>query len=560
MYRKAGFKIQVKVKNSFSGGIEVRKLIDNQEHGSPNYQKCGDGREKGFNWNMSIKDMIRNRMRVCPERILVKAGQASYTWRDIDKGSSVIAGELCALGAGYGSHVALCGANSVNWIMTFFAIHKIGAVAVLLNPQLTPEEITVRAKLGAITHLCFGKSPVSDRKQFLNQIVDPERSPIKAVIDVGEEVDILNRPKTECLDVQTLPDDACVIIFTSGSTGTPKGVMLSAFYLFSSSDCCVQKLHMTGDDRLCALLPFFHIFGLTAVLLSSVLCGSLIVLPHSLKPDELMSLLKNEKCTILHSVPTVLIRLVNAPGFSPEFVSDIRASYLSGAPVSESQLRMLMGKFPNNHFMRRYGLTEMTPISSTGPEDDIDHILNTVGKPVDGTEVRIKDMETGGYCLAGIQGEIVAKGNNMMCGYLMSAAQQLFDENGFLHTGDLGYLDGEGYLHYTGRAKEIIVRGGEKIMPNEVASAISSHENVVDVKVIGVPDEIYGEIVTAAIVLKEGVIFDGREMRNFLMTKLARYKIPAYFFIYDRLPTLANGKVDAVSLKKEMSARLTDIG
>ncbi len=207
-------------------------MIDNQEHGSPNDQKGRAGRENGFTWNMSIKDMIRNRMRKCPDRILVKAGQTVYRWRDIDRGSSIIAGELCALGAGYGSHVALCGANSVNWIMTFFAIHKIGAIAVLLNPQLTPEEIAVRAKLGAITHLCFGKSPVRDRKHFLSQIVDPERSPIKAVIDVGEKVDFLNRPEAECPDVQTLSDDTCVIIFTSGSTGTPKGVMLSAFYLW----------------------------------------------------------------------------------------------------------------------------------------------------------------------------------------------------------------------------------------------------------------------------------------------------------------------------------------
>lgn len=511
--------------------------------------------------NMSIKDMIERRVRECPDGILMKADGTEYSWRDIDRGASVIAGELYALGARPGSHVALCGTNSVNWILTFFAIQKIGAVAVVLNPQFTSEEITALSMAGDFTHFCLGNTSVRDQKQFLSQITDPEKSRIRAVLDVGDEVDFLKRPLAVCPDVRPAPDHACLIIFTSGSTGTPKGVMLSPSYLFSSSDYCVRKLKMTADDRVCAILPFFHIFGLTAVLLSCVICGSLLVLPSSLKTDEIMSVLKNEKCTILHSVPTVLIRLVNSPVFSKELVSGIRASYISGSPVSEAQLNILMRRFPNCRFMRRYGLTEMTPVSSTDLEDDTDHILCTVGKPVDGTDVRIKDIKTGDFCPADIQGEIVVKGSFMMSGYYKQPIdKQPFDRDGFLHTGDLGFLDKEGYLHYTGRAKEIIIRGGENIMPNEVAFAISKYENVVDVKVIGVPDEIYGEIVTAAVVLKEGVSFDGKEMRNFLMTKLARYKIPAYFFIYEKLPTLANGKIDAVSLKKEIINRLKNIG
>ncbi len=511
--------------------------------------------------NMSIKEMIGYRVRECPEGILMKAHGTEYTWRDVDRGASVIAGELYAIGVRKGSHVALCGANSVNWIFTFFAIQKIGAVCVMLNPQLTPGEIMALSKVGDFTHFCLGNTLVRDRKQFLTQITDPEKSEIREVLDVGDEIDFLKRPLAVFPDVCTSSDDACIIIFTSGSTGTPKGVMLSPFYLFSSSEYCVRKLKMTVDDRVCAILPFFHIFGLTAVLLSCVICGSLLILPRSVKPDELMSVLKNEKCTILHSVPTVLVRLVNSPGFSGELASCIRVSYISGAPVSEAQFKMLMGRFPNTHFMRRYGLTEMTPVSSTDPEDDIDHILRTVGKPIDGADVRIKDMETGNYCPAGIIGEIVVKAGFMMSGYYKQPAdKQPFDKEGFLQTGDLGFLDEEGYLHYTGRAKEVIIRGGEKIMPNEVAFAISTYENVVDVKVIGVPDEIYGEIVAAAVVLKDGVSFDGKEMRDFLMTKLARYKVPAYFFIYEKLPSLANGKVDAVSLKKEIIERLANIG
>ncbi len=536
-------------------------MADNMTTDRSGIRKCGIENTSGKIGGMSIKDLLEHRVRERPGRVLVKTGEIEYTWRDIDRGASAVVSELCALGVGPGAHVALCGANSVNWILAFFAIQKIGAVAVLLNPQLTPEEVARLSQLGDITYFCYGRSPVEDRKQFLTQITDPQKSQIKAVLDIGDEIGFLRRPVTACPDVRTMPDDACLIIFTSGSTGTPKGVLLSASYVIASSDCCVQKLAMTEVDRLCAILPFFHIFGLTAVLLSCAICGSSMILPPSTRPDELMSVLKNEQCTLLHSIPTVIMRLANAPGFYPQLASSVRASYLSGAPVSEAQLKMLMDKFPNSHFMRRYGLTEITPVSSTDLADDIDHILHTVGKPLDAMDVRIQDMQTGSFCPAGTQGEIVVKGGFMMCGYYKKAAnEQPFDEDGFLHTGDLGFLDAEGYLHYTGRAKEVIIRGGENIMPHEVASAISTHDNIVDVKVVGVPDEIYGEIVTAAVVLKEGTLFDGKEMRDFLMTKLAKYKVPAYFFIYDKLPSLANGKVDAVALKKEIINRLAHIG
>lgn len=208
--------------------------------------------------NMAITNLLERRVRECPEQVLVKAGGLEYTWRDIDRGATTIASELYALGAGPGSHVALCGANSANWIMTFFAIHKMGAVAVLLNPQLTPGEVMALSQLGDITHFCYGRSSVGDRQRFLAQITNPDKSQIRAVLDVCDEIDFIKRPAAACPDVRIRPDDACLIIFTSGSTGTPKGVLLSASYVLGSACCCVQKLAMTEDDRLCAVLPFFQ--------------------------------------------------------------------------------------------------------------------------------------------------------------------------------------------------------------------------------------------------------------------------------------------------------------
>ena len=395
----------------------------------------------------------------------------------------------------------------------------------------------------------------------LSELTDPDKSMIRDVFDFRDNLNFFNMssqskhlPAAEIV----MPDDICLMIFTSGSTGKPKGVLLSAYNLLASANYCVENLYMNENDIICAILPFFHIFGLTAVLLASIITDSLIVLPEKLNADELLNVIKSEKCTILHSVPTVLLKIINTPSFSRDSVSSLRASYLSGAPVSEAQLKMLMDMFPNNHFVRRYGLSEMTPVTCTQYDDNIEHVTKTVGKPNKNMIVKIQNPETGKDCPSGATGEIIVQGRSLMCSYYkLPLEDQPLDKDGFLHTGDLGFLDNDGYIHFVGRIKEIIIRGGENIMPNEVAAAISAHESVSDVKVLGIPDKIYGEVVAAAIVLKEGFSFNKENLLQFLSTRIARYKTPSYFFIYDSFPTLANGKIDGVSLKKQLIEKVS---
>lgn len=176
-----------------------------------------------------------------PDRIVVKAEGGEYTWRDIDRGSSVIAGELFALGVRSGSHVALCGSNSVNWILTFFAIQKIGAVAVLLNPQLSPEEITGFSKLGDITHFCLGKTPFRDRKHFSKQILDQEGSQISAILDVGDEIDFLKAPVTAFPDVDVMQDDMCHHIYVRFYSHTQMCTTLVFLFIKLIQLLCAQS-------------------------------------------------------------------------------------------------------------------------------------------------------------------------------------------------------------------------------------------------------------------------------------------------------------------------------
>ena len=240
--------------------------------------------------NMSFRDLLEYQARERGDSPIVKSCGVEYTWADIDRGASAVASELRDLGVRSRTHVALCGTNSVNWILTFYAIQKLGAIAVLLNPQLTAREIADLSRLGDITHFCFGDMPsVSDEGQFIRQITDPDSSLLRTVFDVRDSVDLMGRPlKAPAEAGRVMPDDVCVMIFTSGSTGTPKGVLLSAYNLLNSSYYCVDNLRMTEDDRLCAILPMFHVFGLTAVLLASALSGASLIFPQSVKPDELM--------------------------------------------------------------------------------------------------------------------------------------------------------------------------------------------------------------------------------------------------------------------------------
>ncbi len=488
-------------------------------------------------------------------------GEDSYTWKEIDIGSQIIAEDLRKMGVKKGSHVAISGANSVNWILTFFAVQKLGAIACLVNFNLGVHEIITLSNIGDITHFCCGEMPAAADFEAFSKEISGEDSLIEYVYDIRNSVNIKDRFDEYThipaeFGTPVFPDDLAVMIFTSGSTGKPKGVLLSAFNILNASNTHMKSIHQNENDRVCLILPLFHIFGLLSGLFTSVLADSVITIPKSLKNDYLLSLLEEEKCTIMHAVPSMMLALVGNKNFRSERVESLRSSILAGAAITEAQLLMLQEKMPLNHFSISYGLSEMAPITVTDYNDTTEHITQTVGKLVDGIKIKIQNPESKEECPLGVSGEILVQGYNLMtCYYKLDVEDQSIDNDAWLHTGDLGYMDEDGYLHLSGRLKELIIRGGENIIPNEIASVISEYESVADVKVVGVPDDFYGEQAAAAIVVKDGYQLDEVDLREFLKKHLAKFKIPAYIAVYQEFPMLSNGKVDMVNLKKEMSER-----
>lgn len=514
---------------------------------------------------LSFKDFLKAKVKENGDREIIIDGSGAYTWNDIDMGSQLIAADLAAMGVKHGAHVALCGVNSINWIMAFYAIQKLGAVAMLINPMQTAEEIGRTAKVGEATYLCYGDMiEMKNDDAFVSHICTYAQIPEGNTYSVINSLELKSRfdeypAIRDRFDNRVDSDDTAVMIFTSGSTGRPKGVLLSSYNLLNAGRYNCEDQTLCSEDRMCMILPFFHVFGLVAGLIANAMADSVIYIPPDIRTDTLLKLISEERCTVFHSVPTMLIALFNNKNYDADMLSSVRCTIISGAAATEAQIERFKEAMPNDHFLSSYGLSEMAPVSITEYEDSDEHVLHTVGKPVRNIEITIIDMETGRECLPGIEGEICIQGYNLMTGYYKVALDdQSIDLDGWLHTGDLGFMDDEGYLHLSGRIKELIIRGGENIMPIQVESAFSELDMIDNVKVLGVPSEFFGEEVAACIKLKSGMIYNEQALRNQLSKKLAKFKMPTYIEVYDDFPMLGSGKIDSVTLKADLIRRLKE--
>ncbi len=509
--------------------------------------------------HMSFKALLKKR--VNDGKAFVFDGR-DYTWEDIDRLSQIAADDLAKLGVDKGAHVGICSHNSINWIIAFFAVQKLGAIAILVNYGLKPDEIATLAEIGDITHLCYGAIPgITDFGVYSAALLSG-KSTIEHMYDIGKDVDFTARLseydaiKDKYSEIYHF-DDPSVIIFTSGSTGKPKAVLSSSFNILNSVKAICAECNFSSEDRACAFLPLFHVFGFASCIGIGLLYGCVEYIPTNNKPAALIDLIRDNKCTVFNTVPTMFFAMIQQSNFEPEALSSLRVSFLGGSTTSESQMKMLRSLLPNNHFCNIYGMSENPVISMTRYEDTFEHVTQTVGRRVDGIEIEIRSLANGEKVEDGEPGEIFIRSKEMIISYYrLPIEKQPLDDEGWLATGDLGVILPDGYLKLVGRAKDLIIRGGENISPGEIADVVAQLPGVADVKVLGVPHEVLGEEVAAAIVLKEGQTFDEDAARQTMSEKLAKYKVPAYFVIMDKFPLLGSGKIDAITLKKEILSKL----
>jgi fatty-acyl-CoA synthase len=344
------------------------------------------------------------------------------------------------------------------------------------------------------------------------------------------------------------------IEYTSGTTGSPKGVLLTHRNLVNNGMLLARNLHYTEHDRICLPVPFSHCFGCVIGTMSALSSGAALVLPNwSFDPLATLEAVERERATAIYGVPTMFIAELRHPEFARFDLSSLRTGVMAGAPCPVEVMRQVNRDMHCSEITIGYGLTETSPLITMGEvDDDLERRVSTVGKVAPATEIKVVSVETGEVVPRGTPGEICARGYMLMCGYDgdPDATARAIDPDGWFHTGDLGLMRDDGYLKITGRAKDMIIRGGENIYPREVEEFLYTHPKIAEIHVTGLPDERLGEIVLAWIRLRPGETATEEEIRGFCQARIAHFKIPQAIRFVDSFPTTLSGKIQKFRIRE----------
>ena len=496
------------------------------------------------------------------------------------------------LGIRRGDRVAIWSTNNYEWVVAQLATARIGAVLVNINPAYQTHELEYVLKESRARSIILIESfKSSNYLEMLYEVcpdiaksepghIDSWRFPhLKSAIfigsqqhrgmltrrsfaEMGDEMDdsVLENVERE-LDI----DDVINIQYTSGTTGFPKGVLLTHNNILNNAFSVGEVLQLQAEDRVCVPVPFYHCFGMVISNLASVAHGATIVIPSpSFEPAATLAAVQEEKCTVLHGVPTVFIAMLDEPGFDVYDLSTLRSGIMAGAPCPEELMRKVVSKMHMKEVLIAYGQTEASPATTMiRMSDPLELRVSTVGHVMPHQELKIVDRNTGRTVPRGETGELCFRGYMVMAGYdnMPEATAEAIDDRNWLHSGDLGTMDEDGYVRITGRCKNMIIRGGENLYPREIEEFLYTIPIISNVEVVGVPDPVLGEELLACVKLHESAAQNPptpEEFRELCKGKVAHFKIPRYWKVMDEYPMTATGKVQKFKLvemaERELSA------
>ena len=493
--------------------------------------------------------------RICrdyPGRPAIVGNGGSCTYEDMLKGIRGLEKRLREMGVEKGSRVALWGYNSANWLIAF---------AVLVNYSMgsaDAAELLTMTETGFL--LCGDNGETKKDTDAMRKLASLSGIPEDRCLDIRPaalDLGYMFRDVAGDDAPDTSDENATAfIIFTSGTTSQPKAVQISQKALSFDADALNENIGAYAGRSVCVAVPLFHILGL--LMSYAYLCrGATVCLPDNYKPETLVRQIDAYRISDMAAVGAIYLSLADAEGFEKNVVPNLHLCMIAGGMSTPVQMMRLELQYANATFINMYGQSEAAPLTMVRPSDMVEKRAQTVGQAIEGLDIRISDGK-GGFLPQGEIGEVVARGGNLMNGYdKLPTDKQPIDENGWLHTGDLGYLDAEGYLHLSGRIKDVIIRGGENISPSEIESALNQMENIREAKVMGAPHPIYGESVEACVTMTDGgKSFDQEALKAALRRVIARFKVPSHIFLYDSFPLNVNGKLDQRTLHADMLTRL----
>lgn len=528
--------------------------------------------------NKTIGMCLAERAAQSPEHTAVETEDRTYTWRELDEISDYLAVRMDAAGIRRASMVGIWGTNTADWIITFLAAQKLGAAAVLLNTSYCEEELEEILRYADVEYLYYGRGYKKAAYESIAEKLKERMAdkpcvwiPMEPGRDGGPltEDSFTDEEKSEAallhlkqLKAKVKDRDLAAILFTSGTTSIPKGVMLSHYSLVNSSLETCEHMKWQESDKMLIAVPMFHCFGITSSLLSSIHCGFVMHLNEYYRSVTVLQTVQKYRCTLLNGVPSMFLALIKNRDFEKYDISSLRSGIIAGSPISREEYMMIRRKIPSLKLHASYGQTETSPCVSIGDVEDTDEEnAAAAGRVIAHTSVRIADISDGHVLERGKDGEIQVKGYNIMMGYykLPEVTKRTIEPDGWLHTGDLGYLDEQNFLYVTGRIKEIIIRGGENISPVEIENAVKGYPGIENVKVVGVPAQVLQEQIAACVTLKEGVELDEKQLVKYMKGRVAHYKVPEYVLVFDALPMNASGKILLKPLKEEAADRVEKI-
>ena len=476
-----------------------------------------------------------------------------------------VAKGLMALGVKRGDRVGVWSPNCYQWTLLQYATAKIGVILVNINPAYrTSELIYVINQSGLSVMFAALQFKSSNYKKMMDDAREFTDTIRKAIfwdeswdrfLKEGEHIsDEALRKREEKVQF----DDPVNIQYTSGTTGNPKGVTLSHHNILNNAYFIGLRMNYTHADRVCIPVPFYHCFGMVIGNLACTVHGATMVVPNdSFDPVKTLEAVERERCTSLYGVPTMFIAELQEMEQKTYDLSSLRTGVMAGSLCPPEIMKKVKEQMNMHEITICYGMTETSPVSTqTIIGAPFEKQIHSVGTIHDHLEIKIIDPETKAILKRGQSGELCTRGYSVMLKYWNSpdATRQVIDEQRWMHSGDLAMMDEDGYLHISGRIKDLIIRGGENISPKEIEDFLYTYKGVMDAQVIGVPSEKYGEEIMAWIKPKEGVTLTEEELRTFCKDRIAHYKIPKYWKFVSEFPMTISGKIRKVEMR-EIAAR-----
>ena len=562
---------------------EENKTTDAPVPGSPDYPLHSE---------LTIGAYLKQQVAIDPDHefVVYPDRDLRWTYKDFDERTDALAKGLLAIGMKPGDHLGVWARNIPDWLTFMYASAKIGVVMVTVNPVYKSHELDYVLKQSDMKALCVIDAYRDvDYLQIIRDLV-PESLNVQRGFLHSEEYPFLENliymgpekhrgfysvPELLLLG-QHKPDsslewaqgqfdnnDVVMMQYTSGTTGFPKGVMLTHRNILNNGFYIGEGQKLGAEDRVCLPVPFFHCFGCVLGVMACLPHRCTMLIVEEFNAELVLQALDKEKATAVYGVPTMFIAELNHPDFDSFDLSHLRTGIMAGSPCPPETMREVMERMNMRDVTICYGLTETSPVfTQTSVDDDIPHKCETVGRAHPPVKVRVLDVNDGHICAPGEHGELCCKGYNVMKGYykMPEETAKAIDANGFLHSGDMGTVDEDGYFRVTGRIKDMIIRGGENIYPLEVENFLLTMPGVLDAQVVGIPDAKLGEIVGAFIRVRPG--FEDMtedDVRAYAIPRIARYKVPKRVFFVDDFPMTPSMKVQKFKLR-EMAEELVKSG